>query len=242
MTNVYRTARLAGVLYLVITAAAIVAHFYVPGELIIDGDPAATTRNLVDNPSLLHIGIGSEFIVLLSEVILSVLLYVLLRPVGRVPALIASVARLAMTTIHGLNLLNYFFALIVAGDSGFMAAFQPEQRYQLVALFLEGHAVGFTIGVVFLSLHAVLLGYLILVSGYFPRILGVLFLIASAGYLIDSTSLLFVPGYETTPGIVALPIAVAELAFPVWLLVRGVRIEQWNAKTAPAQEGNPGYI
>ena len=232
MLNVIRTARTAGVLYLIITAAAIVAHFYVPDALFVAGDSAATVSNIASSPSTLHLAIASELIILLSETILSVLLYLLLRPVNNALALVAAVARLVMTAIHGINLLNYFFVLLISGATGIASGFEPAGQHALVELFLEGHSYGFTIGVVFLSLHAVLLGYLILRSGYLPMVLGILFLIASAGYLIDSTALLFMPTYETTPGYIAAPIAIAELAFPIWLLIKGVNLRKWEERVA----------
>jgi hypothetical protein len=227
---VNRVAWTAGVLYLVVAAAAIVAHFYVPDTLFVADDAAATTANIAASPSTLHLGIGSELVILLSEVVISILLYFLFRPVSAVLAVISSAARLVMTTIHGFNLLNYSFLLMIAQGLGGASGFQPAQQYGLVSLFLEGHSYGFTIGVVFLSLHAVLLGYLIYKSGYIPRVLGVLFLIASAGYLIDSTLVLFLSSYETTPVFIAMPIAVAELAFPVWLLIKGVNKRRWEER------------
>lgn len=78
--------------------------------------------------------------------------------------------------------------------------------------------------------HVFVLAHLIYRSGYIPRVLGVLFLLAACGYLFDSLTLLFVPGYATTPAAVALPLAVAEIAFPVWPLVKGVRADRWGAR------------
>ena len=78
--------------------------------------------------------------------------------------------------------------------------------------------------------HVFALGYLIFKSGYFPKILGILFIVAACGYLIDSTGLLFVPGYDATPVFLALPIAIAEIAFPLWLLIKGVNVEQWDKR------------
>ena len=105
-------ARIAGVLYLIITVAAVFAHFYMPGELIVAGDAAATAANIMASESLFRIGaIGSELIILLSEVLLSVVLYLLFRPVSKTLSLLAAVSRLIMTTIHGINLLNYYFVL-----------------------------------------------------------------------------------------------------------------------------------
>lgn len=213
-------ARLAGVLYLVITAAAIVAHIYVPAQLNAGSADPTTTA------TLLRIAVGGELVVLLSEIALSLLLYVLFAPVSRMLALTASVFRLVMTTIHGVNLLNYFFVLLLLGDGG-LTGFSLEQRDALSRFFLDAHSFGFTIGIVFLVPHVFVLGYLIYRSGYIPRVLGVLFMLAACGYLFDSMALLFVPGYAATPALVALTIAVAEIALPVWLLVKGVRADQW---------------
>ena len=96
--------------------------------------------------------------------------------------------------------------------------------------FSNAYDYGFTIGIVFLFLHALILGYLIFKSGYFPRILGILFMIASLGYLIDSFSHVLIPNYKTGPVYLALPIAIAEIAFPLWLLIKGVKTEQWQKR------------
>jgi hypothetical protein len=135
-----------------------------------------------------------------------------------------------MTTIHGLNLLNYYFVLQLLNGGDYLAVFGPNQIDALVTLFLDAHSYGFSIGIAFLVPHVLILGYLIFESGYFPRILGILFLFAGVGYLIDTTGLLLVSGYETTPGIIAMIIAVAEIAFPVWLLVKGVKIDRWQQR------------
>lgn len=226
-------ARIAGVLYLIITVAAIVAHYYVPSTLIVPGDAATTASNIMASEPLFRLGIGSEFVVLLSEIVLSVLLYVLFRPVSKTLSLVAAVSRLAMTTIHGVNLLNYFFVLLLLSGAEYLAAFSTEQLYAFVSLFLDAHSYGFTIGIGFLTLHVFVLGYLIYKSGYFPKILGVLFLLAGIGYFVDSFSLMLLTNYETTPAFLALPIAVAEIAFPLWLLIKGVDVEGWNTR-APA--------
>jgi len=232
MNSINKTARTAGVLYLIITLAAIVAHIYVPSNIIVPGDAAATASNIVASEQLFRIGaIGGELVILLSEIVLSVLLFVLFKPVNRVLSLIAAVSRLAMTAIHGVNLLNYFFVLLLVGGADYLAVFDTSQLNSLAMLFLDAHSVGFTIGIAFLTIHVFLLGYLIFKSGYFPKVLGVLFLFAGLGYLIDSFALLLSPSYETTPAIIQLAIAVAEIAFPLWLLIKGVNVKKWKERT-----------
>jgi hypothetical protein len=224
-------ARWAGVLYLIIFVAAIVTHFYVPSQLIVPGDAAATASNIIASESLFRLGaVGGELVILLSEIVLTVLLYVLLRPVSKTLSLVAAVARLAMTTIHGINLLNYFFVVLLLSGADYLAVFQADQLQALALLFLDAHHYGFTLGIPFLSLHALILGYLILKSGYLPKLLGVLFLVAALGYLIDSAGLLLSPSYATTPALIAMAIAIAEIAFPLWLLIKGVNLSQWEQR------------
>ena len=146
-------------------------------------------------------GIGAELVLLLSEIVLSVLLYVLLKPVSKTLSLVAAVSRLAMTTIHGANLLTHFIVLLLLSGAGYLTVFAPNQLHALVMVFLDAYNYGFTIGIVFLFLHALILGYLIFKSGYFPKILGVLFIIASLGYLIDSFSHVLIANYKTGPGL-----------------------------------------
>ena len=227
-------ARIAGVLYLIITVAAIVAHIYVPEQLIVSGDATSTASNIASSEGLFRMAIGGEFVVLLSEVVLSIILYVLLKPVNHMVSLIAAVSRLVMTTIHGLNMLNYYFILVLLGGADYVNVFNTEQINSFVMLFSDAHAYGFAIGIAFLIIHVFALGYLIFKAGYIPRLIGVLFILAGFGYLVDSVGILLLPAYETTPALAAMVIAIAELAFPIWLLVKGVNRERFQERITGA--------
>jgi hypothetical protein len=232
MKKIQRKARFAGVLYLIITVAAIVAHMYMPSTIIVPDDAAATANNIVDSELLFRLGgIGSELIILLSELVLAIMLYVLLKPVNKTLSIIAAASRLVMTTIHGFNVINYFFVLILVSGAGFLSSFDAGQINSLVMLFLEAHSYGFTIGIAFLTIHVFVLGYLIIKSGYFPKIFGILFLLAGVGYLVDSFALMLLSSYQTTPIYLQVLIAVAEIAFPLWLLIKGVNKEGWKKRS-----------
>jgi hypothetical protein len=228
---IQKTARIAGGLYLLITVLSIPVHFVIPSQLIVAGDAAATANHIIASIGLFRMGIGTELILLLSEVVLSVLLYVLLKPVSRTLSLVAAASRLTMTIIHGVNLLMHFIDLLLLSGAGYLAVFQPSQLHALAMVFLNAYDYGFTIGIVFLFLHALILGYLIFRSGYFPRILGVLFVVASLGYLIDSFSNVLIANYKTGPIYIALPIIVGEIAFPLWLLIKGVNVAKWEKRS-----------
>lgn len=225
-------ARFAGLLYLAIAVFSGIALGYVPAQLFVPGDAAATTNNILASGTLFRIGIAGELAVLLCEVVLSILLYLLLKPVSNTLALIAAAFRLTMTAIHGANLLSSYAVLLLIGGSP--AAFAGGQLHSLAALLLKTHSIGFTIGIAFFVPHVFLVGYLIVRAGYFPSVFGGLFLIAGCGYLIDVVARLFLPGYTETPAALALPIIIAEVAFPLWLLVKGVNVEQWNERALAA--------
>ena len=236
LNSIKAAARIAGALYLLITILSIFVHFYVPAQLIVPGDATTTAHNIMASEGLFRIGIGSELVLLLIEIVLSVILYILFEPVSKTLSLIAAVSRLAMTAIHGINLLNNFFALLLLSGAAYLTVFEPAQLNALVMLFLNAYSYGFTIGIIFFTLHVFLLGYLIFKSGYFPRILGVLFIIASIGYLIDSFSFVLLPNYKTGPVYLALPIAIAEIAFPLWLLIKGINVEKWEKRALESVE------
>jgi len=226
--SIQKTARIAGVLYLLIVALSIPVHFVIPGQLIVAGDAVTTSNNILASGGLFRMGIAAELVLLLSEIVLLVLLYVLLKPVNKTLSLVSAVSRLAMTVIHSANLLVHFIVLLLLSGAGYLTVFAPAQLNALVMVFLDAYNFGFTIGIVFLFLHALILGYLIFKSGYFPKILGILFAIASMGYLIDSFSHVLIANYKTGQVYYALPIAIAEIAFPLWLLIKGVNAEKWK--------------
>jgi hypothetical protein len=229
-TSIQKTARIAGVLYLLITVLSIPVHFVIPAQLIVAGDAAATASKIMASAGLFRMGIGAELLLLLSEIGLTVLLYVLLKPVSKTLSLVAAVSRLAMTMIHGANLLTHIIVLLLLSGAGYLTVFEPAQLNALGMVFLNAYDYGFTIGIVFLFLHALILGYLIFKSSYFPRVLGILFMIASLGYLIDSFSHILIPNYKTGPVYLALPIAIAEIAFPLWLVIKGVNAKRWEKR------------
>jgi hypothetical protein len=227
MKPIQWTARMAGVLYLLVAVLAGFVHFYVPSALIVPSDATATATRIMASEGLFRLSMASELVLLLVEIALSLMLYVLLKPVNRTLSLVAAASRLAMTTIHGFNLVNQAIVLLLLSGAGYLAVFAPDQLHALMMLFLDAYTWGYQIGIVFFVLHTFPLGYLIYRSGYFPKLLGVLFVIAALGYLLDSFALVLIANHKIGAPYFALPIALAEVAFPLWLLFKGVNAEQW---------------
>ena len=227
MNSEKKTARMTGILYLIIFFANMFAYFYVSDNLIVAGDASATATNILGSESLFRGGIVSYLIVFLSDIGVAVLLYGLLKPVNKPLAQIFLVTRLMQTAVHAVNLINFFFPLLLLNGETYLTAFTSAQLQAATLLFLNAHYYGVLISEAFFAASTLILGYLIYKSALFPSILGILLAVAGLGYLLDSFGIFLMPQYETIfAQIMQPPVIVGELAFTLYLLVKGVRTPQ----------------
>jgi hypothetical protein len=225
MNSLKKTARIAGALILIISVFAPFSMMYVPSNLIVPGDAATTASNIMASEGLFRAGIVSDSLVFLIEIGITVMLYVLLKPVSKTLSLVAAFSRLAMTIIQGINLLNHFTALLLLSGADYLQVFEPDQLHALVLLFLNAHEYVALIWGLFFGLHLFFLGYLVYKSGYIPRIVGVLLVVASLCYLLQSVGNILLPEYEEIFATIGF-LSIIELAFPLWLLIKGVKDQQ----------------
>ncbi len=220
-------ARIAAVAFLIMTIAAFFAYFFVLSNFIVPDDAAKTADNIMDSELLFRLAIASWVIILTMDVVVAWALYVLLKPVNKSLALLAAWFRLMMTAINGAILAFLFIALLLLnGDDYLTAVFTENQLHALALLFLNAFDYGFAIGYVFFAFHLLILGYLVFESGYFPRIIGVLLIVASFGYLLSSFGFFLVPDQaELIDLVVTVPNAIGELSLFLWLLVRGGKMQ-----------------
>ncbi len=228
-------ARIAGILAILLVVLGPFSLIYVPSTLIVPGDATATADNIRSSESLFRTAIISDLVIFFDEIVLTVLLYVLLRPVSRTLSLVAAFARLSMAVIQGINQLPSLIVLLLLSGAGYFAAFEPSQLDALVLLFLNAREYGVYIWQSVFVLHLVVLGYLVFKSGYFPRVLGVLLILGALGYLTDSFGNILFPNYEPIFGVVvAVTSIIGELPFFLWLLIKGVNVQKWHDRASAA--------
>jgi hypothetical protein len=222
-------ARVAGFLVILLVFLGPFSQLYVPSTLIVPGDATATADNIRASGWVFRLGIVSDSLIFLIEIVVPVLLYVLLRPVSRALSLVAAFARLAMAIIQGINLLPYFTVLLLLSGAGYLTVFGPAQLDALALLSLNAHQYVVYIWEIFFGLHLFVLGYLVFKSAYFPRILGVLLVLPALGYLIHGYGSILYPNYEEIFGVVVgVGAVIGELPFFLWLLIKGVNVERYN--------------
>jgi Domain of unknown function (DUF4386) len=227
MNSINKLARVTGVLILMLVVIAPFSMVYVPSTLIVPDDAATTVSNIMANEALFRLAIVSDSLVFLIEIVLCALLYLLLRPVSKTLSLVAAFARLAMTVIQGINLLTYLIVLLLLGGAGYLAVLAPEQLQALVLLFLNAHEAVVLIWGLAFGLHLFVSGYLVYKSGYLPRIVGALLIIAGLCYFTQSFGNLLFPQYKELFASVGL-LSSVEIALPLWLLMKGVNVEAWQ--------------
>ena len=224
-------ARIAGVLYLINIACGLFGEIFVRGHLVVAGDALATAHRIMGSEFLFRCGLAGDVIMHITDVPMTVIFYVLLRPVSRDLSLLAALFGMLQTAILGANKLNLVTVLLLLGGSNYLKAFDPNQLQALASLSLALHEYGFGIGLIFFGVSCMVTGYLMFRSGYFPRTLGVLQGIAGVSYLINSFALILYPSLAAKmfPAIV-LPAFLGELATCVWLIVKGVNTSKWNER------------
>lgn len=232
MDTTRKHARIAGAWYLLMALTAPIGLLYVPGELIVRGDAAATAERIRASEALLRIGIASELFHQAIAVVLVLALYRLFRPVDEYLAkLLVCFGALVSVPIMFLNVLNQVAALVLVGEAEFLSVFDRRQLDALAYLFIELHRRGITIASIFWGLWLLPFGMLVIRSGFIPRVLGVLLWIAGVAYLASAFATLVVPRLAPSVNSVALALEVAEVPIVFWLVIWGARV---RPATAPA--------
>ncbi len=214
-------ARITGLAGVVVLASGSVAGF-VGSKLVVRGDVVATSANFVASESLFRLGLVSGLIMMIASMLYALLLYRLLRPVNRGRAMIMVAFIFASVPIYMLSQVNQFAALLLASD----------QQYEQVKLFLDLHRLGNLIAGIFFGLWLFPLGLLVFKSGFLPRFLGILLIVGSPGYLVLFVQAFFFPGSEATlwTNPFLMVTHVSELALMLWLLIRGLNVDQWERR------------
>jgi len=227
MNSLKKAARTAGFWYLLMAITGPIGLLYVPSKLIVPGDATATASNIEASELLFRIGIVSNLVCQIAFIFLVLALYRLLKGVNQQHASLMVALVLVAVPIAFLNMLNPLAALLLLSDEGFLTVFEPDQLHALVMVFLNLQEHGNIIAEIFWGLWLFPFGWLVFKSGFFPKILGVLLIIACFGYLVHSLTFLLFPHYEAiVSSYAAVPEAIGELSMVLWLLIKGVNVQQ----------------
>ena len=228
-----KAARTAGILYFLTALIAPIGLMYVPGMLIVTGDAAATAERIRASEWLLRLGIGAELIPQIIAIFVVLALYRLFKPFDKNQAvLMVILGGLISIPIMFLSVLNEIAALILVSDADFLSVFSRRQLDALAYLFLRLHGQGLVLASIFWGLWLFPFGMLVIRSGFIPRVLGYLLMIAGIGYLASSFTTLLLPQYGELVGQITMALYFGELPIIFWLLIWGTRLKPSPSPTA----------
>jgi len=222
-------ARMAGALWLMVILASIVA---VIGEASLDlhGDPGMLAANVLASGSKIRLIFVILFFGKICYLGVTVLLYELLNPVNKCVALFGAFCGLAGLLSGTAGSVNLLTALSLFEEARRATEPIASQLRGMVAILLG--AKGFRGEDVFFGCQIFSVGYLIVRSHFVPRAIGVLLVLGGLSFLITSFTTLMSPVLGDRLAPLILPIvALGEGSLALWLLLRGVNVEQWRSTT-----------
>jgi hypothetical protein len=227
MTSHLKSARLAGLLYLLMIPTIGLA--YGGGQLLVAPDVAQTIVRIQTHRELVELGIVASAFGFVDFLVLALVLYRLFSPVSRGAAslMLAFVAASVPVSLAAVGRWMDILALL-DGAQGLPALGTADVQVQ-VALALESYRNLLLISSIFWGLWLVPLGWLIVQSRYIPRVLGLLLILGGPSYVLSFVGGVIDPGYANTlfaqvVGFASgVPGMMGELGTCLWLLIMGAR-------------------
>jgi hypothetical protein len=225
MNSIKATARRAGALYFLFLIVGLV-DMYGFARFLVPGDATATARNIMAAELTYRIGILTDFVALLLFIFLVVSLYNLLKGVDKWHAMLMVLLVSVGVTIGLANLLNKIAPLILLSGADYLAVFTKPQLDALALGFLSLNSNGNTVDTAFWGLWLFPFGILVIKSGFFPRVLGILLMVAGFGLLTSSVTSIVLPAYEHVVSRALMPLGLGEFPIIFWLLIKGAKVPQ----------------
>jgi hypothetical protein len=238
MSSTHNPGRVAGFIYLLLVVLAPFRLIYIPSALYVRGNATATANNIANHELLFRLGMVSDLLCGTILIFLTLALYRLFKGVNQNLALLVVIlGGLLPGTIDFLNVLNDAAALMLVRGADFLSVFDKPQRDALAMLFLRLHYQEIIAAEILWGLWLFPLAILVYRSRFLPRFLGVWLIINGFAYLIMSFTGLLLPQYEDLVSNIAFPALFAEMAFMLWLVIKGAKPQPLDAATSSLAAG-----
>ncbi len=226
MNTSKKTARLAGVLYLIWVLTGLYGVFYIPSQTIVPGDAAATASKILANEIIFRTGIINDIISNTIWVFLALALYRLFKQVNeRQAKLLVALVIVQIPAVFFIEAFNITSLMIFKGE--ILKTFEISQKQDLAMLFLKISDYGSIVLETFWGLWLLPFGILVYKSRFIPRILGVFLILDGIALILHSFTTLLLPEYQTVVRQFALPFwTLGEISIMLWLLIKGAKTQQ----------------
>ena len=220
--NLNAKGRLAGAIYLMLVLTGIFNLLYVPSKLIVMNDAAATVNNIYSFEFLFRTGITAGILSYVFYLLLPLVLFDIFKDINRRYAIVMAALAIVSVPISLFNMVDKVNVLTLLSGASYLNELSAEQIQTQVMLLLKSYNNGIAVVQIFWGLWLFPLGYLIIKSGYVPKILGVLLILGCFGYLIRFFGRLLFPEIDI-PSFVSKPGSIGEIGTCLWLLIMGIK-------------------
>lgn len=219
------TARIAGLLYLMMILTGFFSLMYVPNKLIVWDNASLTFNNITASELLFRLGIVIGLACYTFYLFLSLVLYKLLKPVNENYARLMVLFVFLCVPIFFVNVQNEFTVLSLVTDPNSLDIFSTKQIQSQVLLYLVQYDSGMSVVHIFSGVWLFPFGYLVFKSGFLPKILGMLLILGCFGYLIDFAGYTLFKNYSEfgISKFIILPATIGEIGICLWLLFIGAK-------------------
>jgi hypothetical protein len=221
--SIGRAGKTVGIGLAIMFVLGILADSVIMPKIIKWQDVLQTSNNIIANEQMFRIGIFSYWGDMLVNVLIAFALYILLKPVNNTLAILAAGFRLVYVIIRSTALINLVKVLDVIKPEGIVLS----EISTKVMHLLEADKAGYSYALIFFGFHVLFTGYLIVKSGYIPKILGLLLIIAFIGYQVYCMAFIFDADFANRENmykmILGIPGVISELSFCIWLLIKKIK-------------------
>jgi hypothetical protein len=228
MDSTQRTARLAGLAYLINGIASLFGFLCAP---LMRGDATALAGVIAASGLRFRAGLVSDLIAQVSGVFLVLLLYDLFKPVHPKRAALMVVLLLVSVPISFAISLTDVAARILSSGAPFLSAVPKPQLDALATILLRLHVEGVFAVEIYWGLWLLPFGLLAFQSRFLPRTLGVLLIVSGCAYATHSLLSLLVPEFQPALYRIVTMVArsVGEPPMILWLLIKGVDVSRLSS-------------
>jgi hypothetical protein len=222
-------ARHTGILFLLSLLVPLLNWTFVVSKFIVSNNAIATINNIVANDVPFRIGILNQLLTSFIAIALSLALYTMVKHVNKNLALLALLLKLTEAILIAVIALGDFMALLVLNSHSSLTVFGPNQIPALIGLFVNIHISVTAIPMIFLGLNLMVFLYLLYRSHFVPKILAVFGIVSYALIFLYALITVLSPNYASILLIQTIcwaPSCCFELMIGLWLLIRGIKVQQ----------------
>jgi hypothetical protein len=235
MNSTRNPGRVAGFWYLLLCVLGPIRLMYIPGKLFVHGNAAATASNIAAHEWLFRLGIVADLCCAVILIFLTLALYNLFKGVDQnLAVLVVILGGVMPALIDFVGVVHDAAALTLVRGADFLSAFDKPQRDALAMLFLRMRDHQNTAAEILWGLWLLPLAILTYRSRFLPRFLGVWLIINGFAYVLLSLTGELLPQYHNTVFLLSQPALFAEIAFMLWLVIKGAKPRAEATGSSPA--------